>query len=331
VSLYLVTGCAGFIASQVCHLLLSAGHEVVGLDNLNDAYDPRLKDWRLTRLLKLPNFRFAKADISDRAALDAALGEQKLSAASNVAGVINLAARAGVRASMENPWIYYQCNVIGTLNLLELCRAWKIRKFVVASSSSVYGDSSNVPYREDQSVARPVSPYAASKQAAETLCYSYHHLHGIDVSALRYFTVYGPAGRPDMSVFRFIRGIVEQTPLTLWGDGQQRRDFTFVEDIARGTVLSLKEVGYEIFNLGSDSPYAINDMLAILSRQIGQQPIIERRPAHPADVPQTWADVTKARQILGWEPRVAFEEGLARSVAWYRENQALASSLQLGD
>jgi UDP-glucuronate 4-epimerase len=331
VSLYLVTGCAGFIASQVCHLLLSAGHDVVGLDNLNDAYDPRLKDWRLARLRDVPNFRFAKADISDRAALDAALAEQKLSAASNIAGVINLAARAGVRASMENPWIYYQCNVIGTLNLLELCRAWKIRKFVVASSSSVYGDSASVPYREDQSVARPVSPYAASKQAAETLCYSYHHLHGIDVSALRYFTVYGPAGRPDMSVFRFIRGIVEQTPLTLWGDGQQRRDFTFVEDIARGTVLSLKEVGYEIFNLGSDSPYAVNDMLAILSRQIGKQPIIERRPAHPADVPQTWADVTKARQILGWEPRVAFEEGLARSVAWYRENQALASSLQLGD
>lgn len=275
-STYLVTGCAGFIASNVCRLLLAAGHEVVGLDNLNDAYDPRLKEWRLAQLQAMAGFRYAKVDIADHAALLHALKDTQLQASSSIAGVINLAARAGVRASMENPWIYYQCNVIGTLNLLELCRTWGIRKFVVASSSSVYGDSPNVPYREDQSVARPVSPYAASKQATETLCYSYHHLHGIDISALRYFTVYGPAGRPDMSVFRFVRGIAEQTPITLWGDGEQKRDFTYVDDIARGTVLALKEVGYEIFNLGSDRPYSVNDMLAMLAAQLGQQPIIER-------------------------------------------------------
>jgi nucleoside-diphosphate-sugar epimerase len=324
-SLYLVTGCAGFIASNVCRLLLADGHEILGLDNLNDAYDPRLKQLRLQSLQAQPGFRFVQADISDRASLQASLPKQ------DIAAVINLAARAGVRASMENPWIYYQCNVVGTLNLLELCRDRNIKKLVVASSSSVYGDSPHVPYREDQNVARPISPYAASKQAAETLCYSYHHLHGIDISLLRYFTVYGPAGRPDMSVFRFVRGIAEQTPITLWGDGTQRRDFTYVEDIARGTILSLKEVGYEVFNLGGDQPYQINEMLAILSRQLGKQPIIQHKPAHPADVPQTWADISKAERMLGWRPKTTFENGLQACVDWYLANRAFASQLALGD
>lgn len=330
-SRYLVTGCAGFIASNVCRQLLADGHRVVGIDNLNDAYDPRLKAWRLAQLHALPGFSFVHVDISDNDALLSALAEVGLGRDVNFAAVINLAARAGVRASMENPWIYYESNVIGTLNLLELCRTWGVRKFVVASSSSVYGDSSQIPYREDQSVARPVSPYAASKQATETLCYSYHHLHKIDVSALRYFTVYGPAGRPDMSVFRFVRGIAEQTPITLWGDGTQRRDFTFVNDIARGTVLALKEVGYEIFNLGSDQPFAINDMLAILSQQLGKDPIIVRRPAHPADVAQTWADITKAKQLLGWQPATGFAEGLQACVDWYLKHRDFASTLALGD
>jgi nucleoside-diphosphate-sugar epimerase len=328
-SLYLVTGCAGFIASNVCRLLLADGHAVIGIDQLNDAYDPRLKQWRLEQLQAQPGFYFARADISDQASLQAALAAAP--ADQPIAGVINLAARAGVRPSMQNPWIYYQCNVIGTLNLLELCRARRIKKFVVASSSSVYGDSTDVPYRETQSVARPISPYAASKQAAETLCYSYHHLHGIDISALRYFTVYGPAGRPDMSVFRFVRGIAEQTPLTLWGDGTQRRDFTYVEDIARGTILSLKEVGYEIFNLGSDRPFQINEVLAILARQLGHEPIISRKPAHPADVPQTWADISKAERLLGWRPEVSFEQGMQACVDWYLANRAFARSLELGD
>jgi nucleoside-diphosphate-sugar epimerase len=326
-SLYLVTGCAGFIASNVCRLLLAGGHKVLGLDNLNDAYDPRLKHWRLRQLQASSSFHFAQADISDQASLQAALSPH---AGQPISAVINLAARAGVRASMENPWIYYQCNVVGTLNLLELCRAQKIKKLVVASSSSVYGDSPHVPYREDQNVARPISPYAASKQAAETLCYSYHHLHGIDISLLRYFTVYGPAGRPDMSVFRFVRGMAEQTPITLWGDGTQRRDFTYVDDIARGTILSLKEVGYEIFNLGGDQPYQINEMLAILARQLGKQPIIEQKPAHPADVPQTWADISKAERLLGWRPQTSFHDGLQACVDWYLANREFASQLALG-
>ncbi|HTN77811.1 MAG TPA: NAD-dependent epimerase/dehydratase family protein [Pirellulaceae bacterium] len=325
-SCYLVTGCAGFIASQVCHQLLNAGHSVIGVDNLNDAYDARLKAWRLEQLNRRPEFSLRQADISNRDELLKSLG-----APQPLAGVINLAARAGVRASMLNPWIYYQSNVIGSINLLELCREWQVRKFVLASSSSVYGDSSAIPYREDQSVARPVSPYAASKQAGETLAYSYHHLHGIDISILRFFTVYGPAGRPDMSIFRFVRCIAEGVPLTLWGDGTQRRDFTYVDDIARGTIASLKEVGYEIFNLGGDHPYQINEILTTLARLIGREPIIERRPAHPADVLQTWADISKAKSLIGWQPQVSLEQGLQACVDWYRAHREFAASLELGD
>lgn len=322
---YLVTGCAGFIASNVCSQLLAAGHEVVGIDNLNDAYDPRLKQWRLARLQHQQGFHFVQADIADRRSLEAVFQSH-----APLDAVINLAARAGVRPSMLDPWIYYETNVTGTLNVLELGRQVGIRKYVLASSSSVYGDSSQIPYREDQPVNRPVSPYAASKQASETLAYSYHHLHGLDISLLRYFTVYGPAGRPDMSVFRFVRAIAEQTPLTLWGDGEQRRDFTYIDDIARGTILALKPVGYEIFNLGSDQPYRLNEMLDILSRLLDQRPLIERKPAHPADVRQTWADISKAKSLLSWESRTSFEEGLRACVDWYREHRDFASQLELG-
>jgi nucleoside-diphosphate-sugar epimerase len=334
VSRYLVTGCAGFIGSNVCGQLLAAGHEVFGVDNLNAAYDPRLKDWRLNQLRPQAGFQFAECDISERDAVAAALTAHGLTPAASRApaldAVFNLAARAGVRASVEDPWTYYHTNVIGTINMLELCRAWRIPKFVVASSSSVYGDSTAVPYREDQPVGRPISPYAASKQATETISYAYHHLHGIDVSALRYFTVYGPAGRPDMSVFRFLRCIAEGTPLTLYGDGTQQRDFTYVDDIAAGTIAALAPVGYEIFNLGSDQPYSVQTMLDMLSELLGKTPIIQREPAHTADVPQTWADISKARRLLGWQPQVSFENGLRACAQWYVAQHALASILDLG-
>jgi len=236
-----------------------------------------------------------------------------------------------VRPSMLDPRGYYQANVIGTINILELCREWGVKKCVLASSSSVYGDSTDIPYREDQSVARPVSPYAASKQAGETLAYSYHHLHGLDISVLRFFTVYGPAGRPDMSIFRFVRNIAEGTTLTLWGDGHQRRDFTYVDDIAAGVIASLKTIGYEIFNLGSDRPASVNEVLAMLARRLGKEPLIERRPAHPADVSQTWADISKAKRLLDWSPQVGLEQGLAASVEWYLAHRDFAMSLDLGD
>jgi nucleoside-diphosphate-sugar epimerase len=334
---YLVTGCAGFIASKVSELLLASGHEVVGIDNLNNAYDPRLKRWRLERLTPHAQFRFHELDITDREALgrlfqgDAGSAGNGPAARPPYAAVVNLAARAGVRPSVENPWVYYQTNCDGTLNLLDLCRAHGVPKFLLASTSSLYGRHNPVPYREDTDTNRPLSPYAASKKAAETLAFTYHHLYGIDVSIVRYFTVYGPAGRPDMSIFRFIRWMAEDQPLILYGDGKQERDFTYVEDIARGTVAALRPFGYETINLGGDRPVSMLAIIEQLASLVGKPARIEHRPAHPADVPATWADITKARQLLGWSPQVTVEEGLRRAVAWYREHRPIALAVELGN
>lgn len=344
---YLVTGAAGFIASNVSRLLLDAGHVVVGVDNLNDAYDRRIKEWRLKSLLSTPRFSFVRGDIADAGWLgsvfaDIANGNSPRWAADSNSGpgqakpgdgaklgnrappfdaVFNLAARAGVRASVTDPWVYYQTNVSGTLALLEECRRWGVKKFILASTSSLYGASTVVPFREDSDTSRPLSPYAASKKAAETLAYSFHHLHGLDVSVPRYFTVYGPAGRPDMSVFRFIRRIAEDEPITVYGDGRQERDFTYVDDIARGTVAAVAPCGYEEINLGGDRPVALVEVIRQIGKLLGNQPRIEYRPAHPADVPATWADIGKARKLLGWSPQVSLEEGLRRSVEWYRQHR----------
>jgi len=327
---YLVTGCAGFIASKVADLLLDAGQVVVGIDNLNDAYDPRLKQWRLARLLTRKNFRFQQIDITDRAALEPLFASED--AGPPFAAVANLAARAGVRPSVANPWIYYQANCLGTLNLLEMCRHSGVRKFLLASTSSLYGKHNTVPYREDADTNRPLSPYAASKKGAEALAFTYHHLHGLDVSIPRYFTVYGPAGRPDMSVFRFIRRIAEGESIVVFGDGSQSRDFTFVDDIARGTVVALtKPLGYEAINLGGDRPVLLSAIIDQIAALVGKPARIERRPMHPADVPATWADVSKAARLLGWHPEVSIEEGLQRSVDWYFANRDLARSLELCD
>lgn len=354
---YLVTGCAGFIASRVAELLLQAGHTVVGVDNVNDAYDPRLKHWRLGRLGQYANFHFHALDIADFAAIErrfsadasrsadrarretgrAASGQSEAdqhppgSDAPPYAAVVNLAARAGVRPSVENPWVYYEANCQGTLNLLELCRRFAVTKFVLASTSSLYGEHNPVPYREDADTNRPLSPYAASKKAAETLCYTYHHLHGLDVTVLRYFTVYGPAGRPDMSVFRFVRRIAEGEPIVVFGDGRQQRDFTYIDDIARGTVAGLRPLGYEVINLGGDRPAELAAVIQEIARLVGRRPQIDYRPAHPADVRATWADIGKAKQLLDWSPQVSLEEGLRHCVEWYRGNRELVLPLQLGD
>ncbi len=326
---YLLTGCAGFIASKVADLLLEAGHEVVGVDNLNDAYDPRLKQWRLARLQSRNNFRFHHLDITDRVALESISAQN--SSGPPFAAVINLAARAGVRPSVTNPWVYYQANCEGTLNLLDLCRRSGVRKFLLASTSSLYGKHNQTPYREDADTNRPLSPYAASKKAAETLAFSYHHLHGIDVSILRYFTVYGPAGRPDMSVFRFIRRMAEGEPIVVFGDGSQSRDFTFVDDIAAGTVAAIKPLGYEAINLGGDRVVRLSAIIDQIAELTGKKPRIEYRPAHPADVPTTQADVAKAARLLNWRPQVPMHEGLRRCVEWYRDNREMARSLELCD
>jgi len=304
-------------------VLIHHGHHVMGVDNLNNSYDTRLKEWRLRRLTEQPHFTFDRMDIGDRQAL----GELFRGHAFD--GVLNLAARAGVRQSVQNPWIYYETNAIGTLNLLELCRTYGVAKFVLASTSSLYGLAAR-PFQEDQSTDHPLSPYAASKKAAETLCYTYHALYGLDVTVLRYFTVYGPAGRPDMSIFRFIQRIAEGGTVPLYGDGSQERDFTYVDDIAQGTLSALRPTGYEIINLGSDRPVAVRQVIAFLEGMLRQPAHLEHLPLHPADVPATWANITKAQRILGWTPATSLEEGLRNTVRWYEENRPWASAIDLG-
>ena len=319
----LVTGCAGFIGSKVTEILARGGHEVIGVDNVNDAYDPRLKRWRLDQLRAVQGLTFHEVDITHRAALHDAVRPHPVQA------VINLAARAGVRASLDNPGVYYETNVAGTLNLLELCRMQRIPKLVLASTSSLYGNGER-PFREDQPTDCPLSPYAASKKAAEVLAWTYHHLFALDVSVLRYFTVYGPAGRPDMSIFRFIRWIADGTPIVLFGDGSQERDFTYIDDIARGTVEALRPLGYEVINLGSDRPVPVSDVIALLEEQLGRAARIDRRPAHPADAVATWADIAKARRLLGWAPETPLVDGLRAAVGWYRQNRDWACRIDLG-
>ena len=322
----LVTGAAGFIASRVVDLLLADGHTVTGVDSLNEAYDVRLKNWRLQRLLGRPGFTFQPLDITHLNEL-----EDLWTRPPAFEAVINLAARSGVRQSVADPWIYFETNLTGTLNLLELCRRHGVRKFVLASTSSLYGAHNHMPYREDADTSRPLAPYAASKKAAETLCYTYHFLHGLDVTVLRYFTVYGPAGRPEMSLYRFVQKISEGWPIVVNGDGSQSRDFTFVDDIARGTIAALRPVGYDIINLGSDQPVVLNDAIRLVERLTGQTARVQHQAAHPADVPASWADVTRAGQVLGWEPRVSFEAGVRALVDWYGIERAWASQINTGE
>ncbi len=319
---YLVTGAAGFIAARVVEFLLDAGHTVTGVDNLNDAYDVRLKEWRLNRLVGWPGFEFHRLDIYDRLALSGLWGQGVAFDA-----VINLAARAGVRQSLENPWVYVDTNVTGTLNLLELCRQHGTQKFVLASTSSLYGAHNPLPFREDADTSRPLSPYAASKKAAEALCYTYHHLYGLDVTVFRYFTVYGPAGRPDMSLFRFVQWISEGQPVIVFGDGQQTRDFTYVDDIARGTIAGLKPMGYAVINLGSDAPVVLLETIRLIEKCVGQKACLEFKPSHPADVPATWADISRARELLRWEPNTKCEQGIENLAKWYQDNREWARQI----
>lgn len=329
---YLVTGCAGFIGAKVSEFLLNDCHKVIGVDNLNDAYDVRLKHWRLKKLYSKRNFDFHRLDICDQQDLQTLFSRTAMSSSHSSPvfdAVINLAARAGVRQSVENPWIYIATNAIGTLNLLELSRKYEVPKYVLASTSSLYGQSSSMPYREDADTSHPISPYASSKKAAESLCYTYHFLYDLDVTVFRYFTVYGPAGRPDMMPFRITQWINEGNPIRIFGDGLQSRDFTYIDDIARGTIAGLKPLGYEIINLGSDKPVVLMDAIRIIENLIGRPSFLEFEPRHKADVTSTWADIDKAKQVLQWHPVVQIEEGLRNLTEWYKENQEWASKVNI--
>lgn len=320
---YLVTGVAGFIAARTAELLIADGHQVIGIDNLNDYYDVGLKQHRLDGLMNLPGFSFIKEDIEDLSSLEAVFKAHDIDA------VLNLAARAGVRYSMENPYVYMSTNAMGTLNLLECMREHDVKKMVLASTSSLYAGQ-KMPFIEDLPVNTPISPYAASKKAAEVMAYSYHFLYGLDISVVRYFTVFGPAGRPDMSVFRFIKWIDEGTPIELFGDGSQSRDFTYVDDIARGTILAMKEVGYEIINLGGGmNPLSLNTIIGWIESHLNKKARIDQKPFHKADMMETWADISKAERLLGWKPEVSVEEGVRRSVEWYLANQEWLQNIKL--
>jgi nucleoside-diphosphate-sugar epimerase len=321
----LLTGAAGFIGWRTGKFLLEKGVEVVGIDNMNDYYDVRLKEYRKKDLEKYKNFKFYKVDIENLGALEVIFSDHKFDC------VLNLAARAGVRYSMLNPFVYMTTNANGTLNLLELMKKYQVKKMVLASTSSLYAGQP-MPFKEDLPVNTPISPYAASKKAAEVMAYTYHYLYGIDVSVVRYFTVYGPAGRPDMSIFRFIKWIDEGKPIILYGDGSQSRDFTYVDDIAEGTILATKELGYEIINLGGGkNPISLKTVIETIEKHLGKKAKIDYRPFHKADLKETWADITKAEKLLGWKPKVSFEEGIKRTVEWYIENREFLKDVEVGN
>ena len=317
---YLVTGAAGFIASRVSEYLIDDGHTVIGVDNMNDAYDVRMKEYRLRKLQALPGFTFHKLDISEKSIIEQ-FEKDKFEA------VINLAARAGVRSSVENPWVYLESNVTGTLNMLELCRQTGTKKFLLASTSSIYGENPPYPTPETASSDEPLQPYAASKKGAEALAHAYHYLHDIDVSVVRYFTVYGPAGRPDLALFRFTQWISEGRPVQVYGDGEQSRGFTYLDDIARGTIQALKPLGYEIINLGGHEVITINNLVTLIEDVVGKKAVVEYGPAVLADMRSNWADVRKAGELLGWEPQVDLREGVKRLAEWYDAERSWAKDV----
>ncbi len=316
----LVTGCAGFIGWNVSQQLLENNQMVIGIDNMNDYYDPDLKRGRLRSLKKYPNFRFYKVDIGNYKKLKKVFEDNKIDA------IINLAARAGVRASVEDPWVYLQTNTLGTLNLLECSKLFKVKKYVLASTSSLYA-SLDMPFKETSITDSPLAPYSATKKGAEAMCHAYHYLYNIDISILRYFTVYGPAGRPDMSIFKFLRSMDKGKPIPLYGDGSQTRDFTFIDDIADGTIRSLRPVGYEVFNLGGDHPVKLNYVIGLLEQYLGKKAKIKRYKLHPADVTATWANIDKAKELLGWQPTMPLEKGIEKTVKWFVENRDFVRKL----
>jgi nucleoside-diphosphate-sugar epimerase len=316
----LVFGAAGFIAARVCDLLLEAGWRVLGVDNFDPYYSPELKQWRIGRLSRFPGWSFSQCDITSAREMSCLRD-----AVPPVHAVMHLAAKAGVRASVEHPLQFLENNLLGTARVLELCRALGVKRLVVASSSSVYGAQKSGPFPESANTHLPLSPYAASKKAAEELCYVYHHLYGFHISLLRFFTVYGPAGRPDMAIFRFIRNAIEGKALTVYGDGSQQRDFSYVDDIAAGVIAALQPEGYGIFNLGADHPVSLNCVISAIERIAGRRVTVDRRAAVPGDAPATWADITRAKSVLGWTPRVPLDRGLRQSVEWYLENRQWAS------
>ncbi|MDH3457759.1 MAG: GDP-mannose 4,6-dehydratase [Gemmatimonadota bacterium] len=312
----LVTGAVGFIGGHCCRALLDSGHEVVGLDNFDPFYDRAIKEQALTDLSAHSGFAFIEGDIRDEAQVARALD--------GVSAVLHLAARAGVRPSIEQPSLYSSINVEGTVTLLEACRRAGISRFVFGSSSSVYGDTTPAPFREDAPALDPISPYAATKRAGELACRVYTHLYGLRIAALRFFTVYGARQRPDLAIHKFTRLMHEGRPIQQYGDGSSERDYTHVDDIVKGvfgamTWVDAEEPEFEIVNLGESRTIRLDRLIELIARASKIEPKIERLPPQPGDVRRTYADISKARAVLGYEPQVSIDDGVPAFVRWYED------------
>jgi len=309
----IVTGAAGFIGSHLCERLLKDGWTVVGVDNFDNFYDPQVKRNNIEDCLRNKQFKLVEADIRDSAAMNKVAGE-------SADVIVHLAAKAGVRPSIAQPALYADVNINGTVTLLEAAKKNNIKKFVFASSSSVYGNNKKVPFSEDDNVDFPISPYAATKKAGELICHTYHHLAGISMTCLRFFTVYGPKQRPDLAIHKFARLIEDGKPIPVYGDGSMMRDFTYIDDIIDGTMAGIKKcAGYNIYNLGESRPITVNNLIGEIEKALGKKAAIERLPLQPGDVERTFADVTKAHRDLGYNPNTEISDGLKRFVEWFRQ------------
>lgn len=309
----LVTGSAGFIGSHLTERLLANSCQVIGVDNFDNFYDPEVKRQNIALSLQNPNFQLIEADIRDADSMDKAV-------ACDIDIIVHLAARAGVRPSIEQPVLYNDVNINGTMVLLEAAKKYKVKKFIIASSSSVYGNNKKVPFAESDNVDFPISPYAATKKACELICYTYHNLYDLPMTCLRFFTVYGPRQRPDLAIHKFAKLIEQGKPIPVYGDGTMMRDFTYIDDIIDGVVAAIEKCsGYNIYNLGESRPVTVNDLIAELEKALGKKAIINRQPLQPGDVDRTFADVGKAVSQLGYNPSTQIADGLAKFVEWLRQ------------
>lgn len=311
----LVTGGAGFIGSHVCDALLGKGHSVICVDDFNDYYSPKIKENNIKACLKNARFCLYQEDIRNFDKVKRIFKERKIHK------IIHLAARTGVRASVKAPLLYAQVNIGGTLNLLELAKQFGVKDFIFGSSSSVYGLNKNIPFSEENDTL-PISPYAATKKAGEQLCYCYHHLYGMNVICLRFFTVYGPRGRPDMAMYKFTKLISEDEEIEMFGDGTSKRDYTYITDIVSGILSALdKNLGFEIINLGNNQAVELRYFISLIEKELGKKARIKRMPMQKGDVPLTYADISKAKRILGYEPKVGIKEGVKRFVEWFKNEK----------
>lgn len=309
---FFITGGAGFIGSHLCEKLITQNHQIICMDNFNDYYDPRIKKRNVEQLLKLPNFHLIDDDILNHILLDKLFSEHQIDI------IVHLAARAGVRPSIQQPLLYQKVNIEGTVNLLECCKRYKIQKFIMASSSSVYGNNKKVPFSEDDPVDEPISPYAATKKACELIAYTYHHLYALPITCLRFFTVYGPRQRPDMAIYKFTKLINNNEPLPMYGDGTSRRDYTYIADVIDGILKAIDKCErYHIYNLGESKTISLKELIHLIENSLGKKTKIDRLPFQSGDVIVTYADISKAQKELGYKPETKIEEGISLFIDWY--------------